>query len=194
MQFVTGLPDSHTTKAKGVVLVEGLWYETPGSPGLPFDLNQSLTFLGLFQLDGACTSLSCLYLDLLFLFELFIGRHKRGWLISLVDKTRLDCIRWILKITEREHNHKIFLFVKNLQELGASPFPYIVPVIPRLLPEELIKGEHFIFADLMKSIPGSSSQAGSAQEPQAKITQDALATFVRPNQSPLAVQDPKLTS
>ena len=29
------------------------WYEVLGSFGLPFDLNQSLTFLGLSQLDGA---------------------------------------------------------------------------------------------------------------------------------------------
>ena len=46
LQFVTGLPDSPKTEAKGVVLVRGLWYETSGSLGLPFDLNQSLMFLG----------------------------------------------------------------------------------------------------------------------------------------------------
>ena len=53
LQFVTRLLDSLKTEAKGVVLVKGLWYETSGSPGLPFDLNQSLLFLGLFQL-GKC--------------------------------------------------------------------------------------------------------------------------------------------
>ena len=46
LQFVTGLPDSSKTKAKGVVLIRGSWYETPGSIGLPFDVNQSLTFPG----------------------------------------------------------------------------------------------------------------------------------------------------
>ena len=39
MQFITGLPDSPKTEAKEVVLVEGPWYETPGSPSLPFYLN-----------------------------------------------------------------------------------------------------------------------------------------------------------
>ena len=39
LQFVTGLSDSPMTEAKGEVLVKGLWYETPGSQGLPFDLN-----------------------------------------------------------------------------------------------------------------------------------------------------------
>ena len=76
LQFVTRLLNSPKTKAKGVVLVEGLWYETLGSHGLPFYLNQSLMFPGLFRLDGVCTSLGRLYFDLSLLFELFICRHK----------------------------------------------------------------------------------------------------------------------
>ena len=47
LQFVTRLPDSPKTEVKGVVLVRGPWYETLGSLGLPFDVNQSLVFLGL---------------------------------------------------------------------------------------------------------------------------------------------------
>ena len=46
VQFVIGLPDSPKMEAKGVILVRGLWYETPDSLGLSFDVNQSLTFLG----------------------------------------------------------------------------------------------------------------------------------------------------
>ena len=143
-------------------MVEGPWYETPGSPGLPFDLNQSLSFPGLFQLDGACTSLGRLCFDMPFLIEICAGRHKRGRLVSWVEKARLDRIKWLLEITERECNHELLLSAKNLLELGASP--YIVLVISRLLPKELIKGEHFILADLLKSITGSSSLAGSDQE------------------------------
>ena len=68
LQFLIRLLYSPKIEAKWVVLVEGLWYETPVSPGLPFDLNQSLMFPGLFQLDGTCTSLGCLYFDFPFLF------------------------------------------------------------------------------------------------------------------------------
>ena len=71
--------------------------------------------------------------------------------------------------------------MKNLQKLGASPFPYIVPVLRRLLSREVVEGEHFILVDLLKSLPGISSQAGAALEP-----------LVRPDHLPLAVQDPKL--
>ena len=82
-----------------------------------------------------------------------------------MEKANLDRIRRILKIIEGERNHELLLYVKNLQELGINPFPYIVPVIPCLFPEELIKGEHFVLTGLLKSIPGSSSQVGAAQEP-----------------------------
>ena len=108
-----------------------------------------------------------------------------------MEETRLDCIRQRLEITDRELNHKLLFYVKNLHELGVSPFPYIVPVIPSPFPENLIKCEHFILADLLKSIPGFSSQARFTQEPQAEIAQEILVAFVRPEQSPFIVQDPK---
>ena len=57
LQFITGVLDSPKIEAKWVVLVKGLLYETPGSPRLPFDLNQSLSFPSLFQLSGTCVSL-----------------------------------------------------------------------------------------------------------------------------------------
>ena len=44
LQFVNGLPDSPKIEAKGVILVRGPWDETPGSPGLPFDINRSQSF------------------------------------------------------------------------------------------------------------------------------------------------------
>ena len=99
----------------------------------------------------------------------------------------LNISRW-LEITERERN-ELLLSVKNSQELGSSPFPYIAPVIPRPFPGEVVGGEHFVLSDLLKSISGSSSQAGSAQEPPAEIAKGALVSFVRPDQSPLREQD-----
>ena len=78
LQFVIRLLDSPKTKAKWIVLVEGMWYETSSSPRLPFDLNQSLSFPGLFQLNEVYTSLVCLYFDKPLLFKLFVGRHRRG--------------------------------------------------------------------------------------------------------------------
>ena len=86
-----------------------------------------------------------------------------------VEKVRLDCIIRLLEIIEKEHNHKLLLFVKNLQELGTSPFPYIVLVFPCPMPNELLKGEHFILADLLKLLLRSLSQAEFVPEPLVRV-------------------------
>ena len=87
----------------------------------------------------------------------------------------------LLKIIERERS-ELLLLMKNSQELGSSPFPYIAPVIPRPLPREVVGGEHFVLADLLKSISGSSSQVEYARESQAEIAEGALVSFVWPDQ------------
>ena len=46
LQYVTRLPDSPKTEAKGVILVRGPWDETPGSPDLPFDVTNLMFFQG----------------------------------------------------------------------------------------------------------------------------------------------------
>ena len=56
LQFVRGLPDSPKAEAKGVILVKGPWHETPGSLGLPFTLNRSMSFPGVFKLWGLYVS------------------------------------------------------------------------------------------------------------------------------------------
>ena len=50
LQFIMGLPNSPKTEAKGVILVRGPWYETPGSSDLPFTLNRSMSFPGVLML------------------------------------------------------------------------------------------------------------------------------------------------
>ena len=82
---------------------------------------------------------------------------------AYVNRMFLNINRW-LEITKRECS-ELLLSVKNSQELGSNPFPYIAPVIPRPLLGEVVGGEHFVLTNLLKSISGSSSQAGSAREP-----------------------------
>ena len=48
LQFVTGLLDSPKSEAKGVILVKGPWDETSGTPDLSFDVNHSMSFLGVY--------------------------------------------------------------------------------------------------------------------------------------------------
>ena len=70
--------------------------------------------------------------------------------------------------------------MKNLQDLGANPFPYMVHVLSRPLPSEVVKGEHFVLSDLLKLFPGGFSQEKAAPE-----------TLVRLDHLPLPMQDPK---
>ena len=69
---------------------------------------------------------------------------------ACVNRMFLNISRW-LEITERERS-ELRLSVKNSQELGFNPFPYIAPVIPRPLPGEVVGGEHFVLANPLKSI------------------------------------------
>ena len=114
----------------GVILVGRPWHETSGSLGLSFDLNQSLTFPGLSQLDGACSLIDYPHSDMLppppppppTLFLDFIGKRRQNKLFSWLKKASLELIRRLLEITEAECNHEFLLSVKNLRELGATPF------------------------------------------------------------------------
>ena len=49
LQVVNGLPNSPKTQAKGVLLVRGPWDESPGSPGLSFNINRSQSFPGVWS-------------------------------------------------------------------------------------------------------------------------------------------------
>ena len=93
---------------------------------------------------------------------------------------------------EAERNHELLLMVRNLGELAACAFPYIIPVVPLSLPIELIEGEHFVLVDLCKSSPGSSSRAIAAQEDPVEAATGASVRSVRiaqpqsPQPAPLA--------
>ena len=73
------------------------------------------------------------------------------------------------------------LVCEELAGVRLQPLSLYSPVIPRPLLGEVVGGEYFVLANLLKSISGSSSQARSAREPQAKIVEGALVSFVRPD-------------
>ena len=53
--------------------------------------------------------------------------------------------------------------MKNLHDLSCHLFPYNVPIIPRSLPSEVVEGEHFVVADLLRLIPNGSSPTREAK-------------------------------
>ena len=96
-----------------------------------------------------------------------------------MEKARLDRI-WLLEIIERERHYEVLLSVKNLQELGAGHFPYILFILPCPLPNKVVEGEHFVLANFLKSLPGGSSK------------EEATSKSLVRSDLPLGIQNTKL--
>ena len=71
----------------------------------------------------------------------YLGKCRRGRLVNWIEKAGLENIRRLLEIIEIECNHELLLTTRNLRELAAYAFPYIIPVVPLSLPVELIEGK-----------------------------------------------------
>ena len=107
-------------------------------PDLPFVLNQSMSFPGVFKLwdlyVGAFLHVYPLHSRILLINIFCAGKSRRGRLVNWVEKASFKKIQKLLEISERERHHEILLTARNLRELSRSPSPYIIPVIPRSLP------------------------------------------------------------
>ena len=85
LQVVTGLPDSHKTEAKGLILVRGPWYETPGSLDLQFILNRLMAFPSVFKLCNLYVVFICRCMSILHIFLItffFTRKSRRGRLVN----------------------------------------------------------------------------------------------------------------
>ena len=88
-----------------MILVRGPWHETLGSPDLPFTLNRSMSFPGVFKLWGLYVSvrLSFTFTYLIICF-FSIGKSWRGKLVNWVEKASFKKIQKLLEISERERH------------------------------------------------------------------------------------------
>ena len=85
------------------------------------------------------------------------GKSRRGRLVNWVEKASLEKIRRLLEITKHECHYEVLLTLKNLADVRRNPAPYSLPIIPRLLPSEIMDGEHFVTTDLLNLTAGSAS-------------------------------------
>ena len=81
--------------------------------------------------------------------------------------------------------------MRNLRELSRSPSPYIIPVIPRPLPTEIVEGEHYVIADLLNLAPSISS---STKTFETETVGRELVINTQPGQPSLAKEDSGLVS
>ena len=90
-------------------------------------------------------------------------KSRRGKLVNWVEKASFEKIRKLLDIFEQKRHHEVLLTLKNLGDLSRNPTPYSIPVNLRPLPIEIVEGEHFVTANLLNLLPGSSSPARESE-------------------------------
>ena len=82
-----------------------------------------------------------------------------------VEKSSFENIRQLLEVSERERHYKVLLTSKNLADVRRNPASYSLLIIPRPLPSEIVDGEHFVTADLLRLISrGASTSRGTEAE------------------------------
>ena len=81
--------------------------------------------------------------------------------------------------------------MKNFHDLSHSPSPYIIPVIPRLLPAEIVEGKHYVIDDLLNLAPGNSSPAKNFE---TKAVGRELVISTQSKQPSLSREDSDLVS
>ncbi|KAL6350314.1 hypothetical protein AAG906_004263 [Vitis piasezkii] len=123
LQLVTSLPDSTKGAAKGHVLVKGLWAGLAVHPDRPFAPNQSLKVPGMTKL-------------------------LLGKLVEWVEKASFDRLNRLFEIAVAERSCETFLSAQNLRSGTQEPQSYVLNILPRRLPKEVVAGEHFVLKDL----------------------------------------------
>ena len=80
--------------------------------------------------------------------------------MNWVEKSSFEKIRRLSEISKQEPHYKVLLTLDNISVVRRNPAPYTLPVIPRLLPSDVVEGEHFVIADLRHLVSSSASPSG----------------------------------
>ena len=135
------------------------------------------------------THLSFTFVYFIIIFFFCVRKSQRGKLVNWVEKTSFKKIQRLLEISKQERHHEIILTAKNLRELSCSPSPYIIPVIPRPLPAEIVEGEHYIIVDLLNLAPSNSSPSKNSE---TEVVGRELVISTQSGQPSLAREDSDL--
>ena len=76
-----------------------------------------------------------------------------------VEKSSIEKIPRLLEIFEQKRHYQVLLTRENISALRHNPAPYILPVIPRPLPSNVMEREHFVLADVQRLVFGSASSS-----------------------------------
>ena len=76
------------------------------------------------------------------------GLEKRGHLVDWVEKESFGCLSKLFEIDAKERQCKTLLTVRNLMAVVREPQEYVINILPRKMPKEVVSGEHYIVKDL----------------------------------------------
>ena len=80
--------------------------------------------------------------------------------MNWVEKSSFEKICRLTEISEQERHYKVLLTPDNIYAVRRNPAPYTLPIIPRLLPSDVMEGEHFVIADLRRLVSSSAHPSG----------------------------------
>ncbi|RVW28499.1 hypothetical protein CK203_103981 [Vitis vinifera] len=121
LQLVTELPDSIKGGTTGHVVVRGAWVGFLEHPARPFSPNYSLVVP---------------------------GPELRGHLVDWVEKASFACLSKLFEIDAKERQCKTLLTAQNLMAVVREPREYVINILPRKMPKEVVPGEHYTVKDL----------------------------------------------
>ncbi|KAL6330695.1 hypothetical protein AAG906_009123 [Vitis piasezkii] len=118
---IVRLPDSTKGGAKGLVLVRGGWAGLSERPSRPFSPNYTLEIP---------------------------GPELRGVLVDWVEKASFACVCKLFEIDPKERACKTLLSARNLMAVVRESQEYVINILPRKMPKEVVPGEHYTLKEL----------------------------------------------
>ena len=76
-----------------------------------------------------------------------------------VEKLSIEKICRLLEISEWERHYQVLITREKISAVRNNPAPYTLPVISRPLPSNVVEGEHFVLADVLRLASGSASSS-----------------------------------
>ena len=102
-----------------------------------------------------------------------VGPEKRGHLVDWVEKASFACLSKLFEIDAKERHYKTMLTARNLMAVVGEPQEYVVNILPRKMPKEVVPGEHYTMKDLPiyqalkeadAETPSASGQSGEEEK------------------------------
>ena len=76
------------------------------------------------------------------------GPERKGHIVDWVEKASFACLNKLFEIDAKERHYETLLTARNLMVVVRESQEYVVNILPRKMPKEVVLGEHYILKDL----------------------------------------------